>query len=92
MAFGSKAGFFERILNRYARSVLALEDILVPGRPPHEALTDLLERGVLGDSQRPRVSYGSNRISTGRVRMTASVDSSPATRRRIGRTRLVGHG
>jgi len=34
MAFGSKAGFFERILDRYARSVLALEDILVPGRPP----------------------------------------------------------
>ena len=43
VAFGSKADFFARILDRYARSVLALEEILVPGRPPAEALTDLLE-------------------------------------------------
>ncbi|HWL71934.1 MAG TPA: TetR/AcrR family transcriptional regulator [Geminicoccus sp.] len=43
MAFGSKAGFFGRILERYARSVLALEEILLPGRAPDEALAELLE-------------------------------------------------
>lgn len=42
-AFGSKAGFFEQILARYARSVLALEEVLRPGRPPEEALPALLE-------------------------------------------------
>lgn len=42
-AFGSKAGFFERILDRYAASVVALEDVLIPGRPPAEALAELLE-------------------------------------------------
>ncbi len=46
MAFGSKAGFFERILHRYAGSVLALEDILIPGHPPEEALADLLVRAA----------------------------------------------
>jgi TetR/AcrR family transcriptional regulator, repressor for divergent bdcA len=40
-AFGSKADFFARILERYSNSVLALTDILVPGRPPLEALSDL---------------------------------------------------
>lgn len=42
-AFGSKAGFFEQVLKRYAASVLALEDVLRPGRDPGEALTDLIE-------------------------------------------------
>jgi TetR/AcrR family transcriptional repressor for divergent bdcA len=42
-AFGSKAGFFEQVLERYARSTLSAADILVPGRAPGEALADLLE-------------------------------------------------
>ena len=45
-AFGSKAEFFTRILERYSRSVLALESILLPGRPPVEALAELLERAA----------------------------------------------
>jgi TetR/AcrR family transcriptional repressor for divergent bdcA len=44
--FGSKAGYFARILERYSRSVLALEGILRPGRPAVEALADLLERAA----------------------------------------------
>jgi TetR/AcrR family transcriptional regulator, repressor for divergent bdcA len=43
MAFGSKAAFFQQVLERYARTELALGEILVTGRPPAEALTDLLE-------------------------------------------------
>ena len=42
-AFGSKAGFFERVLERYTAAVLPLEAILRPGRPPAEAMTELLE-------------------------------------------------
>ncbi|RKK03431.1 TetR family transcriptional regulator [Pseudoroseomonas wenyumeiae] len=45
-AFGSKAEFFTRILERYSRSVLALESILLPGRPAVEALAELLERAA----------------------------------------------
>lgn len=45
-AFGSKAGYFARILDRYAKSALALDDILMPGRSPKEALTDLLDRAA----------------------------------------------
>lgn len=41
-AFGSKARFFERVAERYAQSALALEDILAPDRPVHEALSELL--------------------------------------------------
>ncbi|MBC7585870.1 TetR/AcrR family transcriptional regulator [Tardiphaga sp. vice352] len=44
--FGSKAGYFARILERYSQSVLALEDILRPGRSAAEALADLLERAA----------------------------------------------
>lgn len=51
--FGSKAGFFARILERYSQSVLPLEDILRPGRPPVEALADLLERAAQTYSQDP---------------------------------------
>ena len=54
-AFGSKAAYFARILQRYAASVLALEDILVPGRPPAEALTDLLERAAKTYAQTPQL-------------------------------------
>ncbi|MGV3769824.1 MAG: TetR/AcrR family transcriptional regulator [Sphingobium phenoxybenzoativorans] len=42
-AFGSKAGLFEQVLERYSACALPLEDILAPGRPPAEALAKLLE-------------------------------------------------
>lgn len=45
-AFGSKAAFFQRVLERYAGSQLALAGILIAGRPPVEALSDLLERAA----------------------------------------------
>ncbi|WP_240324720.1 TetR/AcrR family transcriptional regulator [Trinickia diaoshuihuensis] len=45
-AFGSKAAFFERVLERYAATESALTGILLPGRPPVEALSDLLERAA----------------------------------------------
>ena len=45
-SFGSKAGYFARILDRYSQSVLALDGILRPGRPAVEALSDLLERAA----------------------------------------------
>ncbi|WBO23713.1 TetR/AcrR family transcriptional regulator [Sphingomonas abietis] len=45
-AFGSKAQFFGRVLDRYAAAALALEDILRPGRRPVEALADLLQRAA----------------------------------------------
>ena len=41
-AYGSKAGFFARVLDRYATSVLGLDGLLRPGRDPAEALADLL--------------------------------------------------
>lgn len=41
-AFGSKAEFFGRILERYSKSVLTLQTILLPGRAPVEALAGLL--------------------------------------------------
>ncbi|MDB5654589.1 MAG: hypothetical protein JWQ94_2202 [Tardiphaga sp.] len=44
--FGSKAGYFARILERYSQSVLALDEILRPGRRPVEALADLLQRAA----------------------------------------------
>jgi TetR/AcrR family transcriptional repressor for divergent bdcA len=44
--FGSKAGYFARILERYSESVLALQYILRPGRPPERALADLLLRAA----------------------------------------------
>jgi TetR/AcrR family transcriptional regulator, repressor for divergent bdcA len=45
-AFGSKATFFERVLERYASSELALADILREGRRPAEALTELFDRAA----------------------------------------------
>jgi TetR/AcrR family transcriptional repressor for divergent bdcA len=42
-AFGSKALYYESILHRYSKSVLALEDILLPGRSAQKALAELLE-------------------------------------------------
>lgn len=52
-AFGSKAAFFERVLDRYASSELALARILLPDRAPAEALTDLLERAARSYSHDP---------------------------------------
>ncbi len=45
-AFGSKAAFFEQVLERYARNEIALADVLRPGRAPAEALADLLDRAA----------------------------------------------
>jgi TetR/AcrR family transcriptional repressor for divergent bdcA len=52
-AFGSKAAFFGRVLDRYAASVLALEDILKPGRAPAEAFAELLELAARTYSRDP---------------------------------------
>ncbi|WIA58306.1 TetR/AcrR family transcriptional regulator [Sphingobium sp. WTD-1] len=41
-AFGDKAALFDRVLARYARDALPVDDILVPGTPPAAALTELL--------------------------------------------------
>ncbi|MFM0730569.1 TetR/AcrR family transcriptional regulator [Paraburkholderia sediminicola] len=56
MAFGSKAAFFERVLDRYARTEIPLADVLWGGRPTGEALADLLERAArtyARDPERP---------------------------------------
>jgi len=45
-AFGSKAEFFGRVVERYSASVLPLDDILREGRHPAEALAELLEKAV----------------------------------------------
>jgi TetR/AcrR family transcriptional regulator, repressor for divergent bdcA len=45
-AFGNKAAFFERVLERYASTELVLADILRKGRPPAEALAELFERAA----------------------------------------------
>ena len=45
-AFGSKAAFFERVLERYARRELVLGEVLLRDREPGEALGDLLERAA----------------------------------------------
>ncbi|WP_210403242.1 TetR/AcrR family transcriptional regulator [Salinicola sp. MH3R3-1] len=42
-AFGSKSEFFAQVIERYAQSALALDDILLPGRAPADALAELLE-------------------------------------------------
>ncbi len=53
-AFGSKARFFERVLDRYAASVLRLDVILRPGRPVAEALAELLAGAAQTYSADPR--------------------------------------
>ena len=53
--FGSKAGYFARILERYSKSVLALEDVLRPGRPPERALADLLLRAARTYARDPQL-------------------------------------
>lgn len=53
-AFGSKTLYFESVLQRYSKSVLALEEILRPERPVVEALTDLLERAARTYGKNPQ--------------------------------------
>ena len=53
--FGSKAGYFARILERYSKSVLALEEVLRPGRPPERALADLLLRAARTYARDPQL-------------------------------------
>jgi TetR/AcrR family transcriptional repressor for divergent bdcA len=53
--FGNKAGYFARILERYSKSVLALEDVLRPGRPPERALADLLLRAARTYARDPQL-------------------------------------
>lgn len=45
-AFGSKAEFFERVLERYASAEIPLSGILRAGRPANEALADLLDQAA----------------------------------------------
>lgn len=52
-AFGSKAAFFERVLERYARTELVLADVLRTDREPAEAIADLLERAARRYSRDP---------------------------------------
>lgn len=52
-AFGSKAGFFERVLERYAATELVLADILREHREPAEALAELLERAARAYARDP---------------------------------------
>jgi TetR/AcrR family transcriptional repressor for divergent bdcA len=54
-SFGSKAGYFARILERYAQSVLPLDGILRPGRPAAEALADLLARAAQTYTRDPQL-------------------------------------
>lgn len=42
-AFGSKAELFDKVLERYAQCALPIDRLLAPGRPPAEALGELLD-------------------------------------------------
>lgn len=53
-AFGSKADFFERVLERYASTEIALGGVLRPGRAPVEALADLLEQAARNYAKDPQ--------------------------------------
>lgn len=53
-AFGSKAAFFQRVMERYAQTALPAADLLAPGRPPADALADLLERAARTYAKDPR--------------------------------------
>lgn len=54
MAFGSKAAFFERVLERYAHTELPLTDVLQADRPPAVALADLIERAARSYARDPQ--------------------------------------
>ncbi len=42
-AFGSKAAFFAQVMERYSRNALPIDTLLRAGRPPAQALGELLE-------------------------------------------------
>ncbi len=54
-AFGSKADFFGQVLERYAASSLPLEGFLRPGRPPVEALAELIGDAARSYAEDPEV-------------------------------------
>lgn len=53
--FGSKAGYFERILERYSQSELPLDGFLREGRRLAEALADLLVRAAHSYARNPEL-------------------------------------
>jgi TetR/AcrR family transcriptional repressor for divergent bdcA len=53
-AFQSKPCYFKSILERYSKSVLPLEEVLRPGRPTLDALSDLLERAARTYAEHPQ--------------------------------------
>lgn len=53
-AFGSKAALFEQVMQRYVKDALPVDDILLPGRDPSEALADLLEAAARIYTTNPR--------------------------------------
>lgn len=52
-AFGNKAAFFQRVAERYANATLRADEILTPGRPPVEALEDLMRQAALQYASEP---------------------------------------
>lgn len=55
-AFGSKAELFDKVLERYAACALPMDRLLAPGRPPVEALGDLLETAARVYAADPRAA------------------------------------
>nr|WP_218036552.1 TetR/AcrR family transcriptional regulator [Sphingobium sp. EM0848] len=45
-AFGDKTALFDQVLARYARSALPVDELLVPGAPPAQALAQLLREAA----------------------------------------------
>ncbi|MDE1147414.1 MAG: TetR/AcrR family transcriptional regulator [Azospirillaceae bacterium] len=85
-AFGSKAAFFGRVLERYAAATLPLDEILQPGRPPIEALATLLDqaaRTYAADPARPGC------LVLEAVRGTGDAESLALARQTAGRKRAA---
>jgi TetR/AcrR family transcriptional repressor for divergent bdcA len=55
-AFGSKAQLFDRVLEHYAASAVPIDTILREGRPPAEALAELLETAARIYAADPRAA------------------------------------
>jgi TetR/AcrR family transcriptional repressor for divergent bdcA len=55
-AFGSKAGLFERVLERYAAAALPIDALLAEGREPVEALGALLESAARAYAADPQAT------------------------------------